>query len=98
MLAKKLNATSTTTEPADDSYDDYENYDDYEYYEDATTVASKKAKNKALKLGAQLNKKSIEMKPIKEDIKVRKIKIYFKNLFNSITISLDFHCQTGNRW
>lgn len=83
MLAKKLNTTSTTTEPADDSYDDYENYD-YEYYEDATTVASKKAKNKALKLGAQLNKKSIEMKPIKEDIKVRKTKICFKNLSNTI--------------
>ncbi|TMW44040.1 hypothetical protein DOY81_010881, partial [Sarcophaga bullata] len=88
LLAKKLNASSTTTEPAEDSYDDYE-YDDYEYYEDATTVASKKAKNKALKLGAQLNKKSIEMKPIKEDIKTSTVKPAIDD--NKENNNIEFH-------
>lgn len=88
-MAKKLNGTSisTTTEPGDDSYDEYENYDDYEYDEETTTVTSKKAKNKASKLVTQSNEKAIEMKPIKEDIKVRKSKIFFKREFKRKPLS-----------
>lgn len=66
-MAKKLNSTSTNAETVDDTYDDYESYDDYEYglNYDQSTTASKKGKTKE-----KLAKKPIEMKPIKEDIKV----------------------------
>ncbi|KAM7345758.1 leucine-rich repeat domain-containing glycoprotein 150 isoform 1-T4 [Cochliomyia hominivorax] len=89
LLAKKLNSSSTTAEPAVDySYDDeYDSYDDDEYdenYEQFTTDANKKGKNKE-----KLAKKPIEMKPIKEDIKTSTSKTTVED--NKESNNIEFH-------